>query len=276
MSAPPSSATPWSLSGKTAIVTGGSRGIGRAISIHLARKGLDKLAITYVSNADGANATLEECRALGVKNVAAIKADLTDPDFASKVVSRALEGLDTKVIDIVVNNAVLADPTKALPIKDTTLDNFQAIMHANVYAPVALSTQAIQHLPAYGGRIINISSVLAHQACPDPTVTYAASKAALHSYTRSFAEMFGKQTKATFNSVVVGLTETDAIKNSRDLVPAAFLEGQIRDTTAADRIGVPEDIAYIVGFLASEEGRWVNGAAVSANGGNKLALAALG
>ncbi|KXH46143.1 hypothetical protein CSAL01_13155 [Colletotrichum salicis] len=105
---------------------------------------------------------------------------------------------------------------------------------------------------------------------------YGDSKVAFQSYTRSLAEAFGKTTKATFNSVIVGLTATDSINNSKDLLPAEYLDGQIRDTTAADRIGVPEDIAYVVGFLASEEGRWFSGAAVSANGGNRLVMAALG
>lgn len=74
----------------------------------------------------------------------------------------------------------------------------------------------------------------------------------------------------------MGLTATDAWKQNQDLLGPDFLKEQLRETSAADRIGVPEDIAYIVGFLASEEGRWVNGAVVSANGGNRKVLAALG
>ncbi|KAF5972028.1 allantoate ureidosuccinate permease [Fusarium bulbicola] len=81
------------------------------------------------------------------------------------------------------------------------------------------------------------------------------------SYTRAFAEKFFKLKRATFNSVVVGLTATDSIKASQHMIPPGFLDGQVRDTTARERIGVPDDIAYVVNFLASEEGRWVNGAA---------------
>lgn len=276
MFTPPSSSTPWSLAGKSAIVTGGSRGIGQAIAIHLARKGLAKLAITYVNNADAAESTLEKCRELGVVQAVAIQADATDPEFGQKVIVQVLERLGTKSIDILVNNAVLADPSKVLPVKDTGLDVFLEIMQANVYAPVSATTALLPHLPEYGGRVINISSVLAYQPNTDPTMAYGASKATLQSYTRSFAQSFSKKANATFNSVIVGLTATDSIKASQDMMPPGFLDGQIQDTTAAERIGDPDDIAYIVGFLASEEARWVNGAAISANGGNRLVMPALG
>ncbi|KAH6879507.1 hypothetical protein B0T10DRAFT_566183 [Thelonectria olida] len=276
MPTPPSPDAPWSLAGKTAIVTGGSRGIGQAIAIHLARKGLTKLAITYASNCEAAEETLEQCRVLGVNEAVAIQADALDPEFGPKLISQVLEQLDTKVVDILVNNAVLADPSKALPVKNTGLNIFIEIMQANVYAPVSLTTALLPHLPAYGGRVINISSVLAYQANNDPTIAYGASKTTLQSYTRSFADSFAKTTQATFNSVVVGLTATDSIKASQHMMPPGFLDGQIKDTTAAERIGVPDDIAYVVGFLSSEEARWVNGAAISANGGNKFVMAALG
>ncbi|KAM0743570.1 hypothetical protein ACQRIT_001829 [Beauveria bassiana] len=271
MSIPTTSTTPWSVAGKTAIVTGGSRGIGRAIAIHLARKGISKVAITYASNVKAAEATLEQLRILGVRDAAAIRADALDPNFASIIVSEVFNKLDTKVVDILVNNAVLTDHAKLLPIKEATLENFLEVMQGNVYAPLSLATKLLPYLPEYGGRVINISSALAYQGTPDPFFTYGASKAALQAYTRSLADAFGKQTKATFNSVVVGPTDTDSVKLSQE-----FLDALVRDTTAADRIGVPDDIAYIVGFLSSEEGRWINGAAISANGGSKAIMPALG
>lgn len=276
MTSSPSSQEPWSLVGKTAIVTGASRGIVKTIAIHLARKGLSKLAITFASNSQAAQDTLDKCRRLGVEAAVAIQADALDPSIGGKVVSQTLEHLSTESIDILVNNAVLGDPSKVQPVSNTTLPVLLEVMQANVFAPISLTTAVLPHLPPYGGRVITMSSVLAYQANLDPTMTYGASKAALRSYTRSLAEQFGKTTKATFNSVIVGLTATDTIKSSQDLLPAGYMEGQIRDTTAADRIGVPDDIAYVVGFLPSEESRWVNGAAVSANGGNRLVMSALG
>ncbi|KAK1638092.1 hypothetical protein BDP81DRAFT_480210 [Colletotrichum phormii] len=230
MSSTSTAQEPWSLVDKTAIVTEASRGIGQAIAIHLARKGLSKLAFTCASNSDAAQKTLEECRRLGVEFAIAIQADALDPSFGTKIVSQTLQQLSPTSIDILVNNAVLSDYSKVEPINDTTLTVFLLqVMQANG-----------------GGRIIAISSVLAYQANADPTMTYGASKAAFQSYNRSLAEAFGKTTKATFNSVIVGLTATDSINNSKDLLPAG------------------------------EEGRWVNGAAVSTNGGNRLVMAALG
>ncbi|KAH8663896.1 hypothetical protein BGZ61DRAFT_367562 [Ilyonectria robusta] len=264
------------IGGKTAIVTGGSRGIGRAIALHFARKGLSNIAITYVANRNAAEATLDECRKLGIKHSIAIHADALDPDFGTKIIPQVLQGLKTTTIDILINNAVLADPSAAKPIKETTLKNFLEIMQANVYAPVSLTTALMPHLPTYGGRVVNISSCASKWANSDPIITYGASKATLDSFMRSFADNFAKEKGATFNSVIVGLTATDAWKQNQHLLGPDFLKEQLRETSAADRIGVPEDIAYIVGFLASEESRWVNGAAVSANGGNRKVLAALG
>jgi 3-oxoacyl-[acyl-carrier protein] reductase len=276
MTAPPSPDAPWSLKGKTAIVTGGSRGIGRAIAIHLARRGLDKLSITYATDLKAAEATLDECRGLGIETAIAIQADALDPAFASNVVTQTLDRLETISVDILVNNAVLGDPNNFLPIESTTIEVFLRTMQANVYSPASLTAALIPHLPAYGGRVINISSVLGIQGNSDPNFTYGASKAALQSFTRSFATTFAKTTQATFNSVVVGLTDTDAFRSARDTMPPGHLEEHIRNVTAADRIGVPDDVAYVVGFLSSEESRWINGAAISANGGDKLVLGAFG
>ncbi|KAF5545569.1 DAL5-Allantoate ureidosuccinate permease [Fusarium phyllophilum] len=116
MSAPPSSDTPWSLNNKTAIVTGGSRGIGQAISIHLARKGLTKLAITYASNIKAAEETLKRCQELGVEQAIAIKADALDPQFGPKTIAEVVKRLDTTVVDILVNNAVLEDEVAEIAV----------------------------------------------------------------------------------------------------------------------------------------------------------------
>jgi 3-oxoacyl-[acyl-carrier protein] reductase len=229
-----------------------------------------------MANRDAAQATLDQCRELGIKQAVAIQADALDPDFATKIIGQVLKELDTTIIDILVNNAVLADPAAAKPVGQVTLSNFLEVMHANVYAPVSLTTALLPHLPAYGGRVINISSTASKQANSDPVITYGASKATLDSFMRSFADNFAKEKGATFNSVLAGLTATDAYNQNKDLLGPDFLKEMLQSTSAADRIGVPEDIAYIVGFLASEEARWVNGAAVSANGGNRKVLAALG
>ncbi|GKT89188.1 short chain oxidoreductase [Colletotrichum tofieldiae] len=264
-----------SLKGKTAIVTGGSRGIGSGIAIHFARKGLRNLAITYVANKTAADKTLEKCRELGVENAIAIQADVSDATIGPKIIKDALSGLNVTTIDILVNNALLADISRASDVKTLQAKDFNEMMIANVYSPVSLTVAFMEHAPKYGGRVINISSIAGKTGNPDPIITYGATKAALDSFTRSFADTFASTTGITFNSVAVGPTETDSLATARELIPD-FINKQIEMISAAPRIGNTDDIAYIVGFLASEEGRWVNGAAVSANGGHRQTLALFG
>ncbi|KAK7701299.1 hypothetical protein SLS64_010342 [Diaporthe eres] len=255
MSSVSSSGQPWLLTGKTAIVTGGSRGIGRAIAIQFARKGLDKIAITYASNGEAAEATLDECRRLGVSKAIAIQAEVTDPQFGPVIVQKALQGLDTTTIDIVVNNASVGGLEYYRPVHETTPDVFLHLMHGNVYSAMSLTKECMAHLPAKGGRVINISSVASRLANPSPTFVHGAAKAALESITRSFAGAFGVATGATFTSVSVGATDTDAFRAAGDIVPPEYLEAMMNEATVEKRLGTPEDIAYIVGFLASEERR---------------------
>lgn len=277
MSTSSRTAEPWSLSGKTAVVTGASRGIGKAIAIHLARKGLANVAITYASNKAAADDTIEACRALGVKNATAIKADALDSEIWPRVIKQSLADLGVDTIDILVNNAIMGNQDAYKATSDLAPDNFCSVMLANVYAPVATTLAFMEHAaPTSGGRVINISSVASKTGNAESFMTYGASKAALDSFTRSFADNFASTRGITFNSVIVGPTATDALQSALPTLPAGFVEKVIAETSAAPRFGEPEDIAYVVGFLASEEGRWVNGAAVSANGGFRQTLAALG
>ncbi|KAL0938438.1 short chain oxidoreductase [Colletotrichum truncatum] len=276
MSESTSSSQPWSLTGKTAIVTGGSRGIGRGIAIHFAKKGLANLAITYVANKAAAEETIKTCQELGVRRAIMIQANMADHNVAQRVINETIDGLETKTIDILVNNAILGDVKYMSPVGETGPEDFAVMMHANVFSPVSLTVAFMAHAPTYGGRVINISSIAGKLGNRDPIMTYGATKAALESYTRSFAYQFSAERGMTFNSVSVGPTATDALEAAKSAFDAGFFQKQIEEITAAPRIGEPEDIAYIVGFLASEEGRWVNGAAVSANGGHRSTLAAFG
>ncbi|TDZ47440.1 Short chain dehydrogenase asqE [Colletotrichum trifolii] len=278
MATPVNSEKPWSLQGKSALVSAASRGIGKAIAIYFARKGLANIAITYASNKAAAEDTLAQVRALGVRNAIALRADATDGAAWPGVVADALAGLGVPAIDILVNNAIQGDIGRYLPLAETGVEAFTEAMVANVYSPVATTLAYLERAAPRGGggRVINISSVAGEIANEDPVVTYGASKAALQSFTRSFAGSFASERGVTFNSVVVGPTATDAIQQAFETYGDEFKRKHTAEVSAAPRIGEVEDIAYIVGFLASEEGRWVNGAAVSANGGYRSTLAALG
>jgi 3-oxoacyl-[acyl-carrier protein] reductase len=266
-----------SLEGKSALVTGGGRGIGRAISLQLARKGISFLAITYVGNKTAADDVASQCRSLGAKKVAVIKADLLDPEIGPKLLSSVFSTLNITTLDIVVNNAALVDMALNQPFTSTTLSGFTTMLQGNCFAPISIINAALHYLPAHSGRVINISSVGSKNA-PDPLMSYGASKAALDSYTRSLAMTFAKEKKATFNSVSVGATRTEAMEKaiSSNALPEGFLEGLVDRVSADTRFGEPEDVAMIVGWLASEESRWINGASVMAHGGDAYMLAAQG
>ncbi|KAF5524332.1 Short chain dehydrogenase asqE [Colletotrichum aenigma] len=267
---------PWSLSGKTALITGASRGIGKAIAIYLARKGLANIAITYASNKAAAEDTLDQCRTHSIKKAVALQVDALDPTAWPTVVKDSIDALGVSEIDILVNNAIWGSFQDFKPAGETTAEDFTKAMIANVYSPVATIVEFMKHAPKTGGRVINISSVAAREANNDPIITYGACKATLDSYTRSFAGSFATDTGITFNTVVVGPTATDALVNTMSALPAEYEEKLKASASAAYRMGVPDDVAYIVGFLASDESKWVNGAAVSANGGYRSLLAALG
>ncbi|EXJ55899.1 hypothetical protein A1O7_08830 [Cladophialophora yegresii CBS 114405] len=266
-----------SLHGKVALITGGSQGIGAAIAVQLVRKDLAALAITYVKNSKGAEKTFSECLAISpsLKTVA-IQADILDPSIGPNLISRTVKGLGTERIDIVVNNAAVLDMGLLQPFAGTTLETFSKMMQGNVFAPMSIINATLPYLPAKGGRVINISSIAGQQPNIDPVLTYGASKAALESITRSLALVLGLKTGATFNSVSVGPTQSGATLAAAEIFGQPMIDSAVEPTTAEKRMGVPEDIAFVVGFLASEEARWINGQLIPANGGYKDVLAAQG
>lgn len=153
-----------------------------------------------------------------------------------------------------------------------TTESFHRTFQGNVLAPVMIIRAALPHLPAHGGRIINISSVASKEATTDGLFAYGASKAALDSFTRGLANVFAAEKHCTINSLSVGATETQTTLDVLNTLPPAVTEMLMAKQTAAKRFATPEDIALIVGFLASEESRWINGANVPANGGSMLLL----
>ncbi|KAH0830933.1 hypothetical protein AYO21_06463 [Fonsecaea monophora] len=264
-----------SLEGKTALVTGGSRGIGAAVAVQLAQRGASKIAITYAGNTKAADSTLEELKKLGVQKAIAIQADLLDPQLGANLIPQVLSGLDTKTIDITVCNAALNTPDLVVPFANITLENFNKVFQGNTFSAVSIIAAVLPHLPAKGGRVVTISSIMSKLANDDVSIAYGASKAALDSITRSLAASFAATKHATFNSVSVGSTATDPLKAVMKVLPEA-IEESVAPHTIEKRPGDPEEVASVVGFLASEEARWVNGAQIPAHGGNRYMLALQG
>src|ERR1700761_72534 len=238
------------LAGKAAVVTGGSRGIGRAIVLRLVADGAS-VVFSFGSNQQAA----DEVVAAGQGRVHAVRADQGDPadqERLFEVAAQRLAGLD-----ILVNNAAVSPPT---PILDVTPDDYDRVMGVNARGPFF----AIQHAGRVlrdGGRIINISTV--NTAVPPPGgALYAASKAALELFTGVAAREFGAR-GITVNAVSPGATDTDLLRES---TPGVTFESVIAKTPLG-RLGTPADIANVVAFLAGPDSRWITGQNIRASGG---------
>jgi 3-oxoacyl-[acyl-carrier protein] reductase len=237
--------------GRKALVTGGSRGIGAAIAIALAESGAD-VAITYTRAAEKAAEVVEKIRALG-RNGFAIQADSADPDAVTRSVEEAAKALGG--LDILVNNAAIASYGT---IEAFSLEDFDAMIAVNVRSPLVAAKAAIPHLKA-GGRVITIGSAGAERIVGPGTVYYM-TKSALHSFTRGLARELGPR-DITVNLVQPGSTNTDM--NPADGEAAEFQ----RSLIPLGRYGEPEDVAAAVTFLASPAARQITGTILTVDGG---------
>ncbi|WP_416761965.1 SDR family NAD(P)-dependent oxidoreductase [Roseateles sp. So40a] len=242
----------FSLNGKRALVTGGSRGIGAAIAIALAENGAD-VAFTYRHSEDRAQDVVRAINAMG-RRAFAIRADNADPLAIERAVDEAVKALGG--IDILVNSAAIGHNGL---IAELDLQDYQTLMDTNVRGPVLFAKAVIPHLTP-GGRIVSIGSGLAERV-PFPGVTaYAMSKAALVAFTRGLSRELGPR-GITVNLVHPGSTDTDA--NPAD-GPAADFQ---RAMTSLGRFGEPREIANAVVFLTSPAASLITGAALVADAG---------
>lgn len=241
------------MSSKAAIVTGSSRGIGRAIARRLGADGVD-IIVNYHTNRPEALQVVAAIEAAGQQAVA-VAADVTDPDQLRDLFDAADRHYGGT--DIVVGNVGVA---RFAPIADTTDADFDLMFATNTRATFRFLREAA-HRVRDGGRVVVISSGAAVTHRPGSGV-YAASKAAGDELVRVLARELGPR-GITVNSVLPGATRTEALTAGQ---PAAVLE-QIAAQNPLRRLGEPDDIAEIVAFLASDAGRWLTGQTVHAGGG---------
>lgn len=234
------------LSGKTALVTGGSRGIGAAIVRRLAGDGA-RVVFGYREADDAAEALARE-----VPEATAVRADLADPAALDTLFAAVPDGLD-----ILVNNAAVNPPTA---LADLTGAGFDQVMAVNARFPVLAMARAAKEMRD-GGRIINVSTL--NTVVPVPGLTlYVGSKAALEGFTAVAARELGPR-GITVNVVSPGATDTGLL---REVNTPEALE-QTAGYTALGRLGRPEDIADVVGFLAGPDSGWITGQNIRATGG---------
>ncbi|MEE8602719.1 SDR family NAD(P)-dependent oxidoreductase [Euzebya tangerina] len=237
---------------RTALVTGGSRGIGRATALALADDGLD-VAITYRSSADAADAVVEEIAGRGRRAIA-IQSDQSNTGQTAAAVDRTAQEFGG--LDVVVLNAGVAE---GRPLPDADDELYDHIMDTNVKGVFAAARAASHHL-GEGGRIVVLGSINADVAFVPGMTLYATSKAAVQGMVRGLAHDFAAQ-GTTVNAVQPGPVDTDM--NPADGPMAEMLTPMV----ALKRYGRAEEIAALVRFLASEESSYITGAALTIDGG---------
>jgi 3-oxoacyl-[acyl-carrier protein] reductase len=242
------------LTGKAALVTGGSRGIGKAIGLRLARQGAD-VAFSYRGNVDAAKATADEIESIGTKALA-VQGDVKDPGSADAVVKAVLEAFSK--VDILVNNAGI---TRHDLIMRMTEDAWRDVLETNLFGAFWM-TKAVTRpmLKARAGRIVNITSV-SGQAGQMGQANYSSAKAGLIGLTKATARELASR-GITVNAVAPGFVLTELTQN----LPEA-LQNELIARTPLGRFGTVEEVADAVAFLASDEARYITGQVLAVDGG---------
>ncbi len=242
---------------KNALVTGSSRGLGRAMALELGRAGY-KVAVHYAGRREAALAVVAEIEAAGGQ-AQAFGADLSNAAQASSLVGQVLEAFGS--LEVLVNNAGITRDGLLIRMKD---EDWDMVIRTNLDAAFYTSRAAVKAMMrARYGRIIQITSVVALMGNPGQA-NYVASKAGLIGLTKALAKEYGTR-GITVNAVAPGFIESDMTAELSAEVRAKYLE-QI----PAGRFGTPEEVASLVRFLASDEAAYISGQVISVNGGMYL------
>jgi 3-oxoacyl-[acyl-carrier protein] reductase len=242
------------LSGKSAVVTGGSRGIGRAIALRLAEQGAD-VAFSYVSNEAAATATAAEIEKMD-RRALPVQADVSKPESADGLIKTALEAFGK--VDILVNNAGI---TRDDLIMRMSLDDWRDVLETNLFgAFYAIKAVTRPMLKARAGRIVNITSV-SGQAGQIGQANYSSAKAGLIGLTKATARELASR-GITCNAVAPGFVLTELTKDLNE-----DLQKQLTERTPLGRFGTAEEIAGAVAYLVSDEAAFVTGQVLAVDGG---------
>lgn len=241
-----------SLQGKVVLITGGSKGIGRAIALRVAKSGAS-VVVNYSSDSNAANEVVSQ---IGSDRALAVNADASTVTGVSSLVDATVKQFGK--VDVVIPNAGM------MPMQDlehTTEATFDKIYAINVKGPYFLAQKAVPHMPS-GGRIIFVSTGIAHNsAVPPPYLLYASTKGAVEQMTRVMAKDLGKK-GITVNCVAPGPTATELFFEGKS---EAMVKG-IASQSPFNRLGDPAEIAELAAFVAGPESRWVSGQVIGANG----------
>ena len=244
------------LTGKVAVVTGASKGIGASIAVHLAAAGA-AVVVNYASSKTGADKVVADITKQGGKAIA-VQADIARQADIKRLFAETIKAFDK--VDILVNNAGIY---QFAPLADVTPELFHKQFDLNVLGLILATQEAVRHFGSAGGSIVNISSVAATSAPPNTSV-YSATKAAVNAVTRSLAQELGPR-KIRVNAVNPGMVETEGVH------AAGLAESEFRKATETHtplgRIGQPQDIAPAVVFLASDDSAWITGETLYITGG---------
>ena len=246
------------LTGKVAVVTGASKGIGTAIATALASEGA-AVVVNYSSSKSGADKVVAEITGNGGKAIA-VQADLAKSADIQSLFAEAKKAFGR--IDILVNNAGIYEFS---PLENLTEEHFHKQFNLNVLGLLLATRAAVQHFDSAGGSIINISSVVSTLGFPNASV-YSGTKGAVDSITRSLAKELGPR-GIRINAINPGMVETEGTHSAG--IAESEMRKQVEAQTPLGRIGRPQDIAGAAVFLASSDSSWITGETFVISGGNR-------
>jgi 3-oxoacyl-[acyl-carrier protein] reductase len=244
------------LTGKVAIVTGASKGIGAAIAKHYALEGAS-VVVNYSSSKEGADKVVKEITEKGGKAVA-VQANVSKKAEIEKLFSEAKKSFGK--VDILVNNAGVYE---FAPIEDVTEEQFDKMFDLNVKGLILASKESVKHFGTEGGSIINISSI-ASTSAPATSSVYSGTKGAVDTITKVLAKELGPK-NIRVNAINPGMVETEGV-HAAGFAESEFRK-QIEAQTPLGRIGQPDDIAPAAVFFASKDSAWITGETLSITGG---------